>query len=652
MKFQKNSDIKRRDRMKIEKCVVIGLDAPIVKSIKKYVEEGVMPNIKRLIEEGVWGENCLVPHPTITPPNWTTIVTGSWIGTHQIVCFNLLEEGQLEKTYAAFYKDDCKAEYIWEAVEKIGKKTILLNYPSTWPDAVKNGIQIGGAGLSINEYRLKGIKEWGIRCDLSADICFTTEELPEAYQIKLKKAEGWKNLPEGKEFKEAEIKIEFRWSDYISREKPWYILLINSGNGFEKVGIYRKRDWENQVTILEKGKWSEKIYTELETDRGKKKVVFRIKLIDLSPDGKNIKIYFTPLCSLSGFAFPESIEKEIENLDGLPIPNSFYTSFHFNWIDIQTLSELIDFQNIYLGECANYLLKNKEWDLFFMHAHCPDHFYHIFINKIEEDKEIENAERKFYQSLDKMIGRILESIDEEKTFIIITSDHGAVPTSANFRETGFDVNKILEEKGLLFTEIDETTSEKKIIWEKTKAVAKLSCYVYINLKSKYPHGIVEDNEYEKIQDEVIKALYDYTDSKTGKKPIAFAFKKQDARIIGLYGEKIGDIVYGVYPEVSGEHGRQITTGEYGIGSMKGLFIAKGPGIKKGKIIERTIWLLDIVPTICFAMDLPVPKNCEGAIIYQIFEDPDFKRKEFEKIKENYERLKKAIETERHLTHNY
>jgi predicted AlkP superfamily phosphohydrolase/phosphomutase len=652
MKFQKNSDIKRRDRMKIEKCVVIGLDAPIVKSIKKYVEEGVMPNIKRLIEEGVWGENCLVPHPTITPPNWTTIVTGSWIGTHQIVCFNLLEEGQLEKTYAAFYKDDCKAEYIWVAVEKIGKKTILLNYPSTWPNAVKNGIQIGGAGLSINEYRLKGIKEWGIRCDLSADICFTTEELPEAYQIKLKKAEGWKNLPEGKEFKEAEIKIEFRWSDYISREKPWYILLINSGNGFEKVGIYRKRDWENQVTILEKGKWSEKIYTELETDRAKKKVVFRIKLIDLSPDGKNIKIYFTPLCSLSGFAFPESIEKEIENLDGLPIPNSFYTSFHFNWIDIQTLSELIDFQNIYLGECANYLLKNKEWDLFFMHAHCPDHFYHIFINKIEEDKEIENAERKFYQSLDKMIGRILESIDEEKTFIIITSDHGAVPTSANFRETGFDVNKILEEKGLLFTEIDETTGEKKIIWEKTKAVAKLSCYVYINLKSKYPHGIVEDNEYEKIQDEVIKALYDYTDSKTGKKPIAFAFKKQDARIIGLYGEKIGDIVYGVYPEVSGEHGRQITTGEYGMGSMKGLFIAKGPGIKKGKIIERTIWLVDIVPTICFAMDLPVPKNCEGAIIYQIFEDPDFKRKEFEKIKENYERLKKAIETERHLTHNY
>ncbi|HOK56008.1 MAG TPA: alkaline phosphatase family protein [bacterium] len=637
--------------MKSEKCIVIGWDAPIVKSIKKYVEEGVMPNTKRLIDEGVWGENCLVPHPTITPPNWTSIVTGSWIGTHQIVCFNLLEEGQLEKTYAAFYKEDCKAEYIWEAAEKIGKKTILLNYPSTWPEAVKNGIQIGGGGLGINEYRLKGTAEWGIKCDLSADLCFTTEELPQSYLIEIKDIDGWKNLPDGKRFKEAELKIEFRWSDYISKEKPWYALLIDSGKGFDKVGIYRERNGE-PLTILEKGKWSEKIYTEIETDKGKKRVVFKIKLLELTPDGKNVKIYFTPLCSLSGFGFPSGIEKEIENLEGLPMPCAFFTSYGFGWIDIETVSELIDLQNIYLGECANYLLKNKEWDLFFMHAHCPDHFYHAFINQIDKDKKVEEAERRFYISLDRMLGRIFESIDENKTLIIITSDHGAVPTSQEYREEGFDVNKILEEKGLLVTEIDESTGRKRIVWEKTKAVGKLSCYVYINLKSKYPNGIVDDSEYEKIQDEVIKALYDYTHPKTGKKPVAFAFKKQDARIIGLYGERIGDIVYGIYPEVNGEHGRQITTGEYGIGSMKGLFIAKGPNVKRGEIVERTIWLTDIVPTICYLLDLPVPKDCDGAVLYQIFEDPDYKRKEFDKLKKNYERMKKALETEKYLTHNY
>ena len=638
--------------MKVEKCVVIGWDAPIIKSVKKYVKEGVMPNTKRLIEEGVWGENCLVPHPTITPPNWTTIVTGSWIGTHQIVCFNLLEEGQLEKIYQAFSKDDCKAEYIWEAAGKVGKKTILLNYPSTWPEAVKNGIQIGGGGLGINEYRLKGVAEWGMKCDLSADICFTTEELPEAYQIKIEEAKGWKNLPEGKEFKECKLEIKFRWSNYISKENSWYALLIDSGDGYSKVGIYREKDGANPVAILEKGEWSEKLYLDVETDKGKKKVVFRVKVIDLSPDGKNIKIYFTPLCSLSGFAFPKGIEKELEGLEGLPLPSTETISYLLKWIDIDTLSQMIDFQNIYLGECARYLLKNKEWNLFFMHAHCPDHFYHILINEIEKNKEVEEAERNFYQSLDRMVGRILEVVDEEKTLVIVTSDHGAVPTPEEYRKEYFDVNKILEDKGLLVRKIDEATGSEKIIWKETKAAAILSCYIYINLKSRYSHGIVEDSDYEKVQDEVIKALYDYTDPRTGKKPIVFALKKQDARIIGLYGERIGDVVYGVYPEVSGEHGRQITTGEYGIGSMKGLFIAKGPNIKKGEVVERTIWLTDIVPTICYLMDIPVPRDCDGAVLYQIFQDPDFKRKEIERLKENYERLKKAMDAEKFLTHRY
>ena len=641
-----------------KKAVVIGWDAPIIGRIKKYVSEGSMPNTKRLIDEGVWADNCLVPHPTITPPNWTTIATGAWPGTHGIICFNLSEEGTLKKTYPAFYKDDCKAEYIWDSAAKVGVKTILLNYPTTWPQAVKNGIQIGGAGLAINEYRLKGTEQWEFKCDLSADLCFTTEELIEAFKIKIHPAEKWENLPKGTEFQEAELKINFRKTDEISKEPSWYALLINSGNGFDKIGIYKEKNGKNPIAILENGQWSKNIYTVIKTDKGEKEVVFKIKLIYLSPDGKSLKIYFTPLCSLAGFGFPEGIEKEIKKIDGLPVPNSFYYSWYFDWIDIKTISEIIDFQNIYLGNVANYLLKNKEWNLFFMHAHCPDYFYHLFLYLFIDgpnlDKKILEAEKNFYHSLDNMVGKILEAIDEEETLVILTSDHGATPTE-NIRDKDykeFEVIDILEENGLLVRETDEKTGEKKIVWEKTKAVPHLSVYVYINLKSKYPHGIVEDKDYEKIQIDIINALYNHTDKKRGKKPIAFAFKKQDARIIGLYGDKIGDVVYGVNPEVSGEHGRQISTGEYDVGSIRGLFLAKGPDLKKGKILDRTIWLTDIVPTICFALDLPVPKTCEGAIIYQLFEDPDFKRKENEKIKNNYERQKKALETERFLTHKY
>ena len=151
---------------------------------------------------------------------------------------------------------------------------------------------------------------------------------------------------------------------------------------------------------------------------------------------------------------------------------------------------------------------------------------------------------------------------------------------------------------------------------------------------------------------MINILYDYTDPETGRKPFAFALKREDARIIGLCGDRIGDIVYGMHGWVGGEHGRQMTTGECGMGSMKGLLIMSGPNVKKNSNIERTVWLTDIVPTVCYLMDLPIPRQAEGAIIYQALEDPDFKIKEMENLKRNYQRVKRALEGQKGLTHSY
>jgi len=128
------------------KVMVIGLDAPIAPRVYDYAKEGKLPVMAKLIENGVYAENCLVPFPTITPPNWTTIVTGASIGTHGITCFNVHIPGDpLNVTHQGFDTADCQAEYIWNAAEKVGKKSIIFNYPSTWPPTIKEGIQIAGA---------------------------------------------------------------------------------------------------------------------------------------------------------------------------------------------------------------------------------------------------------------------------------------------------------------------------------------------------------------------------------------------------------------------------------------------------------------------------------------------------------------------------
>ena len=79
---------------------------------------------------------------------------------------------------------------------------------------------------------------------------------------------------------------------------------------------------------------------------------------------------------------------------------------------------------------------------------------------------------------------------------------------------------------------------------------------------------------------------------------------------------------------------------------------KGPGVKKNYLMERTMWLTDIVPTICYLADLPIPEHAEGGILYQALENPNLKLDEIKKIKENYERLKSAYEGEQALSHTY
>jgi predicted nuclease with TOPRIM domain len=64
-----------------------------------------------------------------------------------------------------------------------------------------------------------------------------------------------------------------------------------------------------------------------------------------------------------------------------------------------------------------------------------------------------------------------------------------------------------------------------------------------------------------------------------------------------------------------------------------------------------------MPTVCYLMELPIPKDTEGAVIYQALEDLDSKikeleelRKRYEEMKEKYEKLKAAVEAEMGLAH--
>jgi len=639
----------------MSKVVVIGFDAPITKSLLKLMDEGVLPNLDALRKRGVWMENCLVPHPTITPPNWTTIATGAYPGTHQITCFHIPKEdgypGSPETCMQAFRSIDVKAETIWEAGERIGKKAIVINYPTTWPPRMKNGIQIGGFGLHITDWRMKedgeGLTGWRWLINLADHQCAANEDLPLADKISPIPSKGWENLPDGV-FLEAEVEVG-KYNNLFPVKPIKMFLLIDTKEGVVR-GYLDKR---GNVPVFEvkRGEWSERARLTFQTEKGERDAYFKVKLMELSEDGGKIRLYFTTFCSIEGACYPPEIAKEIEDEinEGLPL-RAMEDAVTLGWIDYETYGEILDMENIWLGEVANYLMRNKEWDIFYMHAHAPDHTYHLILNNLDHspDSQLKNRlaelERNFYISLDRMVGRIREGAGED-AIIAIVSDHGACPTHPQYK--GLSINRILAEKGLL-----KFKEDGSIDWENTLAFEDRSVYIWVNLKSRFPFGIVEEKDYEEVREKIIEALFSYRDPGTGRCPFAFVLRKEEAILLGLRGERVGDIVFGTYPEAPGEHGRHITSGEYSIGSMKGTLMLSGPGIKKGVVLERQVNIADLVPTLCYITGLPVPKQCEGAVIYQALEDENLPWREYQKLEEKYRKLEETIRVMRSLTHSY
>ena len=610
---------------KADKAIIIGLDAPIIPRMYRFCREGHLPTINKLfLEQGVWARNCLVPLPTVTPPNWAAIATGAWPSTVEITDFNVHVPGdELNETHQGFFSDDVHAETIYEAIAKVGKKSILLNYPSTWPPKVEDSIVIGGASLHLNSWSRRvpfaglgaAMVAWAEEATLvshSGPGLYSTQEYNGGIVIKFQEASDWENLPGSEKAMAAEMPLKFTAYRYKMEPVIWHILVQDG-----KAMVCESKDAATAMAALIEGQWSPPIIKEFRTEDGPKKAVFRMKLVELSPDAERFRLFLTNIAATDGWSHPASIAAEIKSEEGLPGPGMPWGGYDRGWYGLDTVVEVERMEIAFFADAVAYLLNKKPWNLFMMHAHATDHMYHAISNALDNTdpvarKSFEAAELAIYRSLDEMCAKIFSCADDE-TIMAMISDHGAKPTTGRF-----GINSILQRRGFL------SRDENRVVdWSKTRAIGEGAVHIWINVKGRDPHGIVEPGEeYRKVQEEIINCLYDYKDPESGKKPVVLALRKQDARFIGLHGDWVGDVIYGISGDFGAQHAPQVPTAQYGIGDLRGLFALSGPNIKKGVELERTVWIQDLVPTICYLTGWPVPAQAEGAVLYQAMEDPN------------------------------
>lgn len=124
-----------------EKVLVIGLDGATFDIILPLVKEGKLPNFEKFIKNGVYGGfNTVIPY--LTPPGWTSIVTGVNPGKHGIFDFMIKsrEDYQMEVVGSNLRK--CNA--IWDILNYHGKKVGIVNLPGTYPPEKVEGFVVSG----------------------------------------------------------------------------------------------------------------------------------------------------------------------------------------------------------------------------------------------------------------------------------------------------------------------------------------------------------------------------------------------------------------------------------------------------------------------------------------------------------------------------
>ena len=128
-------------RRKTNRACVIGLDGVPYGMVVELARRGIMSTMARLMDIGKI-HRMRASLPEISAVSWTDFMTGTDSGTHGIFGFTDFKP----KSYGVRYPNflDVKAPTIWDRLGAKGKKSIVINQPSTYPARRIDGALISG----------------------------------------------------------------------------------------------------------------------------------------------------------------------------------------------------------------------------------------------------------------------------------------------------------------------------------------------------------------------------------------------------------------------------------------------------------------------------------------------------------------------------
>jgi predicted AlkP superfamily phosphohydrolase/phosphomutase len=198
--------------------ILIGVDGATFTVLDPYIERGVTPFLGELVRRGTRAQLRSIV-PALTPPAWTSLVTGKRPGKHGV--FDFFQKEAPDSIYFQFTSSqELRSATIWSLASDQDRRVISLNFPLMFPPPAVDGCVVPGGMMPWRQLRL-GCHPPGLFDRLKALPGFNPREMLDM-ELEIKAVEGCAEHEQAA-FLELHIRREQRWSEvarHLIQEEP------------------------------------------------------------------------------------------------------------------------------------------------------------------------------------------------------------------------------------------------------------------------------------------------------------------------------------------------------------------------------------------------------------------------------------------------
>jgi predicted AlkP superfamily phosphohydrolase/phosphomutase len=610
-----------------KRIIVLGIDGMDPRLAEQFMQQGDLPHLSALRQQGSYAR-LATSNPPQSPVAWCDIGTGMDSGTHGVFDFiarnpkNYLPDLAILQPNRSHgpgasktsFKPPCRARFFWEYTAEAGIPSYAIRWPMTFPPAAGSSTLLSGLGVP------------DIRGELGRYTCFSTRPADKALEGEAKVVRLLFNGAT------AATEISGPHNEQ-GRETAIPLKICTSNKTAVSITVAQ------QTFSLRTGEWSGWIALEFPvTDARSVSAAVRFYLVSIEP---HISLYLSPLQinpvnPCFNISTPEGFSRELAECIGGP----YYTQGIPE--DTKPLTEGVIGDDAFIQLCDNIMQEREQMlryclgkfteGVFSFVIDTTDRIQHIFWRFEDQNhplydkngaKKYGGIIRDYYKRADRIIGEIMAGHVDDKTLLLVLSDHGFT----SFRK-GANLNRWLIENGYMKLREEPDPEDKEggalfkyVDWKKTGAYALGFSSIYLNLKGREGSGIVQPgSEAEMLAGKIARDLQAFKDPASSDSVIKQVYAA-DALYTGEYRAEAPDLVIGFNagyrmswqtaiggaPRSLLEPNRKQWSGDHIVDPS----VVPGVLFSNRKINQIAPKSSDIAATVLSAMGIKPPKEIQG-----------------------------------------